>query len=159
MNAPAFTPGPWQWEVTPSGEVRLETPDRGRLYVMGFARKWMRGANLCDAKNADLVIAATRILPDGDLIGWKKCANGVIVKLRIPAAAKRSHAFGRKCRAEFVEVLEIIGAKEAHSYHDNGKTAYRVGETVRPDSWDDDWMNECSHGIHFFITKAEARVY
>ena len=44
MNAPAFTPGPWQWEVTPSGEVRLETPDRGRLYVMGFARKWMRGA-------------------------------------------------------------------------------------------------------------------
>ena len=119
----------------------------------------LRGANLCGAKNADLAIAATRILPDGDLIGWKKCANGVIVKLRIPAAAKRSHAFGRKCRAEFVEVLEIIGAKEAHSYHDNGKTAYRVGETVRPDSWDDDWMNECSHGIHFFITEAEARVY
>lgn len=44
MSAPKFTPGPWQWEVTPSGEVRLETPDRGRLYVMGFARKGMRGA-------------------------------------------------------------------------------------------------------------------
>lgn len=39
-----FTPGPWQWDVTQSGEVRLVTPDRGRLYVMGFARQGMRGA-------------------------------------------------------------------------------------------------------------------
>jgi len=38
------TPGPWAWETTPSGEVRLQTPDRGKLYVMGFARKGMQGA-------------------------------------------------------------------------------------------------------------------
>ena len=38
------TPGPWAWETTPSGEVRLQTPDRGKLCVMGFARKGMRGA-------------------------------------------------------------------------------------------------------------------
>lgn len=38
------TPGPWQWAVTPGGEIRLETPDRGKLYVMGFERKGMRGA-------------------------------------------------------------------------------------------------------------------
>lgn len=39
-----FTPGPWEWDVAPSGEVRLATPDRGRLYVMGFERKGMQGA-------------------------------------------------------------------------------------------------------------------
>ena len=38
------TPGPWEWDVAPSGEVRLATPDRGRLYVMGFERKGMQGA-------------------------------------------------------------------------------------------------------------------
>lgn len=38
------TPGPWAWEITPSGEVRLQTPDRGKLYVMGFERRGMQGA-------------------------------------------------------------------------------------------------------------------
>jgi len=67
----------------------------------------LRGANLGDANLRDaenippLVIAKTRILPDGALIGWKKCNCGVLVKLLIPTEAKRSHAFGRKCRAEF----------------------------------------------------------
>ena len=119
----------------------------------------LRGADLRGAKNADLAIAATRILPEGDLIGWKKCLDGVIVKLRIPAKAKRSHAFGRKCRAEYVEVLDVIGAAVGVTRIHGPQTEYRVGETVRPDSWDDDWMNECSHGIHFFVTRAEAEAY
>ena len=118
----------------------------------------LRGADLCGAKNADLIIARTRILPDGDLIGWKKCQGDVIVKLRIPADAKRSHAFGRKCRAEFAEVIEVIGAKVGKSTQ-QPYVEYRVGERVVPDSFDDDWMNECSHGIHFFITRAEAEAY
>ena len=115
-------------------------------------------ASLCDDKNVQMVIATTRILPEGDLIGYKKCKNNVIVKLKIPANAKRSHAFGRKCRAEFVEVLEIFGAEEAVSIYDN-KTLYKVGETVYPDKWSEDWQNECDSGIHFFITKIEAENY
>ena len=118
----------------------------------------LRGANLRDAYGADLVIAMTHILPDGDLVGWKKCRDGVIVKLRIPAEAKRSHAFGRKCRAEFADVLEVIGAEVGISSHD-GETEYRVGQRVTPDSFDDNWMEECSHGVHFFITRLEAEAY
>lgn len=38
-------------------------------------------------------------------------------------------------------------------------TAYRVGETVRPDRFDDDRWNECAPGVHFFITRAEAETY
>lgn len=117
-------------------------------------------ANLSDANLswANLVIARTRILPEGDLIGWKRCRNGVIVKLSIPEEARRSHAFGRKCRAEYADVLEVIGADVGVSSHD-GSTRYIVGERVFPDAWDDNWMDECSNGIHFFITRIEAENY
>ena len=115
-------------------------------------------ANLRDAKDADLAIAMTRILPEGSLIGWKKCRDRVIVKLRIPEEAKRSHAFGRKCRAEFADVLEVIGAEVGISQHD-GETKYIAGQRVTPDAFDEDWMDECSSGIHFFISKAEAEAY
>ena len=112
-------------------------------------------ADLKDAKDADLAIARTRILADGDITGWKKCQGGVIVKLRIPADAKRSHAFGRKCRAEFADVLEVHGAEFGISMHD-GKTKYSVGERVIPDGFDDDWTQECSSGVHFYISRIEA---
>ena len=118
---------------------------------------YLSGAYLSGAKNADYAIAQTRILPDGDLIGWKKCKDNVIVKLLIPETAKRSHAFGRKCRAEYADVLEVFGEK-AVSQHD-GKTEYVVGTRVYPDSFSDDWQQECANGIHFFITRIEAENY
>jgi hypothetical protein len=86
---------------------------------------YLQGANLQRAKDDELAIACTRILPEGSLIGWKKCAEGRIVKLRIPEDARRSHAFGRKCRAEYVIVIEGEGV----SIHD-GVTQYRVVESV-----------------------------
>jgi hypothetical protein len=93
------------------------------------------------------------------LIGYKKCKDGIIVKLRIPADAKRSHAFGRKCRAEFADVLEIFGATEAFSKEDSS-FKYEVGKRVTPTKpFDEDFTQECSTGIHFFITKIEAENY
>ncbi len=128
------------------------------LYGANLSGANLYGANLSGAKKAELVIARTRILPDGDLIGWKKCKGDVIVKLRIPEAAKRIHAFGRKCRAEYADVLEIFGAEPATSMHDN-KTKYKVGERVTPDAFDDAWQTECSSGIHFYITRLEAEAH
>jgi hypothetical protein len=120
----------------------------------------LRGANLGEKPEQQLWFVQTRILPsDGDFVGWKKCRNDVIVKLRIPADAKRSHAFGRKCRAEFAEVLEVIGAEVGTTSAHGPKTEYRVGEIVRPNSFDENWMEECAPGIHFFITRAEAEAY
>jgi hypothetical protein len=124
----------------------------------------LSGANLSGAKDADLAIAMTRILPEGAIIGWKKCQDDVIVKLLIPAEAKRSHAFGRKCRAEFAQVLEILGPKggerkEATSKHD-GSFTYHVGDTVKPTQpFSKNWQEECESGIHFFITREEAVAY
>jgi hypothetical protein len=119
----------------------------------------LRGADLYGAENADYAIAVTRILPEGDIIGYKKCMDGIIVKLQIPAKARRSHAFGRKCRAEYAKVIHIYGADEARSSHDKS-FVYRKGKIVRPTQpWDENWMEECASGIHFFITKIEAERY
>ena len=115
-------------------------------------------ADLSYADGAALAVAKTRILPEGDIVGWKKCQSGTLVKLLIPKKAKRSHAFGRKCRAEFVKVLEVVGAKEAKSIHDG--TVYVAGKTVKPKcQFDENWMEECASGIHFFITREEAEEY
>ncbi len=124
----------------------------------------LRGANLreADLSGAEnipaLTLAQTLITPEGDIIGWKKCKNDVIVKLLIPAEAKRHNATGRKCRAQFADVLEVIGSDVGVSWHD-GKTEYRVGQRVTCDNWGEDRFDECSGGIHFFITRAEAEDY
>jgi hypothetical protein len=74
-------------------------------------------ASLERAQNIPPKVAAyTSILPpEGDIIGWKKsgrhsefaCTQDVIVKLKIPASARRTNATGRKCRAEFAEVRRL----------------------------------------------------
>ena len=121
---------------------------------------YLRGADLRGAQNADRAIAYTRILPEGQIIGYKKGSKGEIIKLSIPADARRSHAFGRKCRAEFADVLaiELDGkpCEAAFNGTHNVKVEYRVGKRVTADKWDEDFNAECSHGIHFFITKIEA---
>ena len=121
----------------------------------------LHGANLRGAKNIPALIAAQLMVPpqEGDLIGWKKCKDNVIVKLRIPAMAKRSSATTRKCRAEFAEVLEVIGAEEGITSYKGKITRYKANHMVNPDKWDDDRWNECSSGIHFFITREEAESY
>jgi hypothetical protein len=104
--------------------------------------------------------ARLSIAPAGDIIGWKKCCYGVIAQLLIPAQARRSNAVGRKCRAEYVKVLALLpDVKEAFSLFDSN-TVYRVGETVscRP-GFNGDRYQECSSGIHFFLTEEEAREF
>ena len=136
----------------------LQGADLRGAYLQGAYLRGadLQGADLQGAKNADLVIAQTRILPEGDLIGYKRCIGGVIIKLLIPKEAKRSHAFGRKCRAEYAQVLEIFGATEVKSDYDSS-FVYRVGETVKPvKPFDEDWTIECASGIHFYITRIEA---
>ncbi|MGL4232670.1 MAG: pentapeptide repeat-containing protein [Casimicrobium sp.] len=119
----------------------------------------LSGANLSGAIGSSLAVSKTRILPDGDLIVWKKCRDGVLVKLRVPAHAKRSHAFGRKCRCSEAIVLEIIGGEFATSIHDKS-FVYRLGETVFPEQpFCENWQDECASGIHFYITEEEARAH
>lgn len=136
------------------------------LYGAYLSGADLRGANLrgADLRGANLTeavgIKETYLAPEtGAFTAWKKCQNGVIVKLRIPAKARRSNATGRKCRADFVKVLQVFGAEEGLSMHDNGKTVYRKGETVHCGTWCEDRWTECGGGIHFFMTREEAESY
>jgi hypothetical protein len=56
-------------------------------------------------------------------------------------------------------VLEISGETEILNTEYQPHTLYKVGEIVRPDSFDPDVLVECSHGINFFISKIEAEEY
>lgn len=104
--------------------------------------------------------------PEGDLIGYGKKGD-YIVTLLIPKEARRSCATSRKYRAEYVKVLSIetlFGTPGpsaiTNQYCTEGHTKsvrYAVGEYAYPDTWDENRWNECSNGIHFWLTKEEAR--
>ena len=141
------------------------------LYGANLYGADLRGANLRGAKNNAYAIAQTVIVPEGSIIGWKKARSGdvsVIVKLRIPEEAKRSNASGRKCRAEFAEVLAVypLGKKRAmakstdiYSQHDS-TFHYKTGDLLKPTTaFNEDRWEECAPGIHFFITREEAENY
>jgi hypothetical protein len=144
-------------EILEAHRKWLRSEEGGERADLSYAD--LRDADLRDAKNIEMADAITRILPEGDIIGWKKCNDDVIVKLLIPADAKRSNATGRKCRAEFAKVIEVIGAEYGVTDSHGPTTKYLVDETVRPDKWDDNRWDECSNGIHFFITRYEAEQY
>ena len=127
------------------------------------------GANLRGAKADEQTAMYHLACPEeGAFVGFKKClayeGEEVLVKLEIPEDAKRSSATTRKCRCSKAKVISITGIvtrkeyDEAFSQRDK-RFVYRVGETVFPDSFDEDRWNECSNGIHFFITKQEAIDY
>ena len=131
---------------------------RADLSGADLSRASLSRANLEDTKEADLALAMSTYLPEGPFIGWKKCMDGVIVKLRIPEKAKRSHGCERKCRAEFVTVLEVFGAQKGVSIYDK-KTEYHPGKTVKANGWDENRWNTCGQGIHFFISRLEAEAF
>jgi len=119
----------------------------------------LQGADLREAKNIPALAASqlTIVPTEGSFIGWKQCRGGIILKLFIPADAKRSNGTERKCRAEFVQVLEIEGEQqEAFSTWDGGKTSYKVGEITRCNKWEEDRWITCGGGIHFYLTREEA---
>ena len=86
------------------------------------------------------------------------------MELLITEDAKRSSATTRKCRASKAKVISITNVEstetfeQAASQHDR-RFVYKVGETVEVENFDTDRWNECSTGIHFFITRQEAMNY
>ena len=140
----------------------------------------LREANLSGANlyEADLRLAknipsyACRLVcpEEGSFIGFKKAHTAspdfreAIVKLLITEDAKRSSATTRKCRCDKAKVISItsLDGKEnfttVYSYYDR-IFQYTVGQTVIIDDFDEDRWNECSTGVHFFITREEAIDY
>ena len=147
--------------------------------ILGKHLKWLNnrdGGERADLRGADLREAdllpelVTKFFPlacpeSGAFIGWKKCDGDLIVKLQIPEDARRSSAFGRKCRCDKAVVLAIESLYGRSTEVDlavsqyNSNFHYRVGEMVSVDNFDTDRTHECAPGIHFFITRQEAVDY
>ena len=131
----------------------------------------LSGANLSGAENIDKTAwdAYTAFYPlqcpeTGSFIGYKKAADKIVM-LEICADAKRSSATSRKCRCSKAKVLAITnldgsesGLSEIESDYDED-FIYCVGETVEVPDFDENRWNECTAGIHFFITREEAVKY
>ena len=144
----------------------------------------LTGANLrgADLRNADLRAADLRrskienvkyneltssfalVCPEkGSFIGYKK-ADNKIVKLLITEDAKRSSATSRKCRCSKAKVLSITSVDGLEEYNEvcsdrDRNFIYRVGGIAEVKDFNEDRWNECSTGIHFFITRQEAVNY
>ena len=129
---------------------------------------YLRGADLSGAKGVYLACPS-----EGEFIAWKKCrlhgkeGGECIVKLLIPADAKRSSATAEKCRADKAVVLEVqdmdgnkIDACGYSSYDNAQDFEYKAGETVTPrEPFCEDRWQECASGIHFFVDRQAAVEY
>ena len=138
----------------------IPTPLRDNSYCNQFYNQ-----NYVYHKEARIELPNTFLIPEGDIIGWKKINSSVIAKLLIPSHAKRTKGPNqRKCRTEFAKVLElkfinsetVMDSVVNYAYSDN--LIYRAGELVYPDKYDG-YTAECSHGINFFLNEIEAINY
>jgi len=113
------------------------------------------GANLKEVKN----MTTFQIVPEiGPFYAFKKLKDNVIATLYVPRSAQRVNSTGRKCRVEKAKVVALSSGTEAYDKH-TGKLLYTVGKWVRPDSFNADIREECTNGIHCFITRGEAEKY
>lgn len=139
---------------------------RANFYLANLSGSNLTEANLIGANLYQATLQNTKlnkaILPDfqipqdRDIVGWKKLGDETtVIKLLIPKEAKRTACLiNRKCRAEKAIVREMPEG-EIRSFY-NPEFIYELGKEVVADSYDDDIRTDCTHGIHFFLTKTEA---
>ena len=164
----------------------LSGADLSGAYLRGayLSGAYLSGADLsgADLSGADLsgaYLSGAKEVPfvplfcpsDGAFIGWKRAWTKVgdttirvLVKLEIPADARRSSATGTKCRCDKAKVLEITridnGEQVDSAFSDYRNTFdYTVGKTVEEPAFCEDRWQEYAEGIHFFINKQEAIDY
>ena len=143
----------------------------------------LRGADLtysnlmgCDLRGTDLTYSNLvgadleinkikhlfQIVPEeGSFVAWKKGENSCILKLLISTPKRHNYLTGRKCRAEYVDVLNIWDSKgnkikECQNETYGTRVQYTAGKRTYADSYNPDPRIECSNGIHFFPTRKEA---
>lgn len=126
---------------------------------------WLTGA---DTKNICYdyeTVGFASVCPEcGTFVGFKR-AQDKIVTLFIPEDAKRTSGTTRKCRCNKAKVLSITNLDGSMSeltevpsdYDEN--FIYQVGEYVEEANFDENRWEDCTTGIHFFITRDEAVRY
>lgn len=100
----------------------------------------------------------------GPFLAYKKCVNDRLVQLLVPADAKRTSATLTSCRCNKAKVLTIKSFDykknfdEAWSLVDEN-FVYRKGQWVEVKDFNEDRWQDSTTGIHFWMTREEARGY
>ncbi len=101
---------------------------------------------------------------EGAFLGYKKCVNDRLVQLLIPADAKRTSATRSCCRCDKAKVLTIKSFDfkeefdEAWSLVDED-FVYRKGQWVEALNFNPDRWYDSTGGIHYWLTREEAKAY
>ena len=142
-----------------------EGGERANLYGADLYDADLRGADLEKTKGYRRDVCQE----EGSFTCYKKSeVNNMeyIITLRVPSKAKRVGAIGsRKFRVSEAKVLKIEDMEGVlcNDVIPTGKTydgiSYKFKSLVKPDKFDDSDREECSNGIHAFITKQEAKEY
>lgn len=101
---------------------------------------------------------------EGAFLGYKKCFNDRLVQLLIPSDAKRSSATLPTCRCNKAKVLSIKSFDYKRNYTEASSLVddnfiYRVGEWVQVEDFNEDRWRDSTTGIHFWMTREEAKNY
>jgi len=113
-------------------------------------------ADLNGAKGSLIGYRKGKILTE-DIIGYKKCKNNVIVTLKIPRGATVFSINGSKCRTNKAKVIAIDGSDRAFAI--KRYMSYYIGDEFNIYDFECQYNNECAKGIHFFMTREEAKNY
>ena len=147
----------------------------------------IRGKIVNNINSLNKNISSIRCPETGSFIGYKMVSvdsdrvfsrlnrlNIRILKLEIPEDAKRISTNGKKCRCDKAKVLEayqylgiitdndednVIASEDTFCSLHDPSFKYHIGEIVSVDDFDDNEVNECSTGIHFFMTKRDVIDY
>ena len=152
-----------------NSNLRSADLSKSNLSYANLSNANLSYADLSGIKYNYLSIGLNLVCPEeGSYIGYKKARTKdreeVIIKLLITEDALRSSATTRKCRCSKAKVLTITSLDEIKTFNEAysnwDKTfIYRVGEVVEVNNFDTNRWNECSTGIHHFITRKEAAKY
>jgi hypothetical protein len=98
----------------------------------------------------------------GIFTAWKKTKSGLICQLEV-IGDRTSCLINRKCRTNKAKVIAFYNpdktlseVQEDVSNHDSS-FRYEVGEIIEEKDYDNNFLVDCTKGIHFFITFDEAK--
>lgn len=152
------------------GYSELEGADltEANLKNANLFRANLKQAVLKDVEVNEYTMFYFQVCPEeGGFIGYKKAAaekgRYALIKLYIPADARRNSATSYRCRADRAKVLEITDEagqplEKAWSGRDKG-FVYQAGQWLKVPEFDEDRWNEKTKGIHFYLSKEAARLY
>ena len=128
------------------------------LRYADLTRVDLTGADLTDTILDEKEQCRKGIVLTEPMTGYKKSNEGKIITLEIPIGAKVFSINNYKRRTSKCKVINMQGKTELSSIHDTN-FKYHVGDEIEIKDFDDRYNVECSTGIHFFLTRKEAKKY